>query len=338
MQPAFGTFFQNTDDETIYQWDGYRWQGLGPSGSMSRSALLRQLAQEAQGRAAYAFGAGAGGASPGTRRAPGGADAGGVVPPPGDPGDPSVDDPTLFTAPPAPGAPTPGGMDVPILRGGGGDSRSQTIVPQNGNGTSEFEDFNRTTAFLSMGTASCGLPWTVTVPLTSYGVSVADHFYYDGNGGVFPTYENLQAHIGPHSAWAGSFTMRVRLQVHQVGSAFAFVGPQYAYWLGNIAGTQLIGVGFLAHNTAGNIFIFDQTGTVVQVAKVDWVANTWYILEWQNDGATQRVRVYREVDPPPAWQASASPFTIAPLWLLTQSLNIDGLASQYVTYIQFRRP
>jgi hypothetical protein len=120
LHPSLGTYFLNTDDSAVYQWDGVKWQGLGGSGLVDKDTLLRRLAQEAQDRSAYAASGAGGGSSPGVRRT-----SGATL-------DPSINDPVLFTAPPAPGAPTYGGLDVPILRNGGGDSRSQSTAYNNG--------------------------------------------------------------------------------------------------------------------------------------------------------------------------------------------------------------
>jgi hypothetical protein len=131
-RPPLGTYFLNDETESIHQWNGVEWEGVGASGSPEKTALLMLFQKQAAARQTAAVARGAGsGSTPGIR----------VIGT-----DPSVNDPALFTAPPAPLESIAGGMDVPTLLGGGGDSASQSNMANpatSGFACSIFDDFNR---------------------------------------------------------------------------------------------------------------------------------------------------------------------------------------------------
>jgi hypothetical protein len=116
LQPSFGQYFLNNDTGNINWWNGVEWEHV--EGTLLPIAdRFRRAAVE-----------GGGGSSPGPRRVAGanGTGAG---------SDPSLTNPSLYPAPPAPNPTVLGGMDVPILAAGSGDSNSQSVAFHNGAGT-----------------------------------------------------------------------------------------------------------------------------------------------------------------------------------------------------------
>lgn len=114
LHPALGLYFLNDDTGHIHQWNGLIWESIGGNGTPEKDELIKKLERQQMEQAAYA-GVGGGGSSPGLRG----------------PGDPSIDDPVIFVAPPAGSA---GGLEIPTLVGGRGDGRStlylgNTVAP-----------------------------------------------------------------------------------------------------------------------------------------------------------------------------------------------------------------
>jgi hypothetical protein len=118
--PVYGQMFHDLDTGKVHWWNGTEWEQVEPTelplSDRFRRAVIATAATQAGG-----------GSTPGPRSVGSGPNGTG----PGS--DYSITNPILYVPPPVP--PAPGGMDVPVLAGGGGDSNSQTIVSNSALGT-----------------------------------------------------------------------------------------------------------------------------------------------------------------------------------------------------------
>lgn len=310
VRPPFGTYFLNFDTDSIHQWNGVEWEGVGGSGTPEKTALLLLFQKQAERRQAAAVAQGAGsGSTPGIRVGT----------------DPSVNDPALFTAPPAPtGLPRYGGIDVPILSGRGGDGR----------GSSGYGGGSGVSGGMTTGAPGVGAQVFDTfdgdIIANGWGTNRPTHqfTYVDTGGGAFHLvsvlngYGRLQVggagiggfcHQGCTSAgapWnnAAGFDMVIKFMFMSV--------PGIGQSVSLLPFITLVGSGVeitISSDIARGEFRLADAGPVQAIVKTDWVAGQWYYCRWQRGtpgGVLSQAKLWTGLGEPVAWtliQTGASP-------------------------------
>jgi hypothetical protein len=287
-RPPIGTYFLNNDTDSFHQWNGVEWEGVGGSGSPEKTALLLLFQKQAEARQAASVQVGAGsGSTPGIRD---------IVA-----GDPSVNDPALFTAPPAPsGLPTIGGIDVPILGGRGGDGRGASGYG-NGSGAgggmttgaagagliSVFDTFEGQTLAGTWGSVRpSGLfPYVtsgtgtrvVGVSFTGYG------FLNVGGAGLSGSARERCNSAGTPWQDAAGFDMRCLVSFTSVPGA-GQSGGLFIFLPGINRQIEIE----VSSDPARGLFQMSDA-SFVSVVKTDWVANQLYWIRWERGAPSSAV-------------------------------------------------
>jgi len=313
LRPALGTYFLNDETAHVHQWTGDGWESVGGSGAPEVSDLLNQLQEQASARSANP----GSGSSPGIRRIPGDAHT-----PPGDPGDPSIGDPTIFVPPPAPDPlPKPGGMDVPS--GGPGDPMGDGgtgYVPGIGAGIFEtFErvrtgDWNRSPAdvLIDSGdvTPSRLYFWSMGAPpaLCSAGINNGSGYASFAVGGVGPVlgWQTSFPPTSPPGPWmdVSGYGLRFQVSISAVPGAgrylTLYVSQQHA---GPATFAELYAT--VSTDVAlGKVTLFRNFAPPVVVAKNDWVAGTYNCRVEYRPNVVTRIKFWLVGTAEPGWLVS----------------------------------